>query len=121
MDPLTTDRSQKHFENVLRHSRKMLARWHGADGLLLDASISHCGVRFVLSRTGQDGNLLVSCGATERITAPFRWSNSRVELSGHVDPTDGDAVFVLSDETAGLEVVCGVAEIKGNVKLPWEA
>jgi hypothetical protein len=108
-----------HFEKTLKASATFLQRWQGAHAELWQLTSSHKTLQIVLRRLGEDGNknLLIACVDPIRLRGPIRWDSSDLVIARYPMPQDPADGFVITDAKADLEIICGLVEVKENVKL----
>ena len=95
--------------------RAWLDKWNGGSARLWEYSVSH--KRLVIRMTHPEivGNLHVCCGDTTYICANTTWDNAGLMLE--VQPENQhDLQYILLDKSKEFRIVCGVIEVKENVK-----
>jgi hypothetical protein len=106
-----------YFEKTIKSARTFLARWHGADALMWELTVSIKSLIIVLSRPGEKGNLVIGCVDPITIRGPVRWRNCHLEVMTTALSEEGKAEFIVTDPSVNFEVLCGKIEVKENVKL----
>jgi hypothetical protein len=109
--------SDEYFAKKLKSCATFLERWKGANAVMWDLTVSIKTLRIVLTRAEQKGNLLLACLDPLRISGPVRWEHATLVVLRVRLPENSDDGFLLRDEKAGVEVLCGGLEVKENVKL----
>ena len=109
--------NDEYFEKTLKSCATFLERWKGANAVMWELTVSLKTLRIVLTRTGQNGNLLLACLDPLRLSGPVRWEHANLVVLRMRLPDSSDDGFLLRDEKAGVEVLCGRLEVKENVKL----
>lgn len=71
----------------------------------------------LIRREDKPGNLLISCIDPVMIRGPLRWMNCDLRVTRTTLPGRGDARFLVADDSADLEIICGALEVEENVKL----
>ena len=72
-------------------------------------------LRVLIRREDKPGNLLISCIGPVTIKGPVRWNNCDLRVT--TLPGSRDARFLVADDSAGVEIICGALEVAENVKL----
>lgn len=103
----------------LRHFPTMLERWRGGRVQLWNYTISHRVLTLRIERVGVRGNLQIGCAELNYIRAPEHWDDCDIEID-LIDDDSQFPAFVVRDRTADVEIICGVAEIRENVKPIYE-
>jgi hypothetical protein len=96
--------------DILRHFRKLLARWHGATARLFELKTSHRSLTVQLFRPDEKLCLHVIALGPVHVHAPIEWTNAHVgvELT-----TTG---FSVTDVAADATITCESVEVK---EFPW--
>jgi hypothetical protein len=81
-----------------------------------ELTISHKTLRVLICREDKPGTLLISCIEPVMIKGPVKWKNCDLRLT-RLLPGSRDAGFLVADDSAGLEIICGALEVAENVKL----
>ncbi len=89
-----------HHERLLARFGTFMAHWDGAHALLHQLTVSIKSLTVVLTRPGQDGNLVISCLGSVRIEASVAWA------SAHLTLTHAGDSFFLEDAGAHVRIEC---------------
>ena len=114
---MSATNDDEYFEKKLKSCATFLKRWKGATAVMWELTVSLKTLRIVLTTAEQKGNLLLACLDPLRISGPVRWEHANVAVLRVRLPGSDDDGFLLRDEKAGVEVLCGGLEVKENVKL----
>jgi hypothetical protein len=73
-------------------------------------------LRVVLTDAARPGNLVLSCIEPISIRGLVRWTGSDLSVARvHVPALEEDG-FSITDETNGIQIVCGGVEVAENVQ-----
>lgn len=106
-----------YFRGILKSATTFLSRWKGSTGEMWELTSSHKSLRILLRREGLPGNLVIACLDPLMINGSVKWCNCDLRVETTTRNEDGETVFRIVDEAAGIEVICGGLEVKENVKL----
>jgi hypothetical protein len=109
---------ERYFEKTLKACATMLARWKDASAVMWELTSSHKSLRLLLTRGNESGaNLLLSCLDPIKLRGPIRWEHSDLSVSRAWLPESQEDGFLVVDDNAGVEILCGAVEVSENVKL----
>jgi hypothetical protein len=113
-----------YFEEVIKSSRTFLSRWNGAwaDIDMWSLTPSLKTLRILIRRVDPPGNLLpgnllISCIDPITIKGPVRWNNCDLRVTTTTLPGSHETGFLVADDSAGLEIICGALKVEENVEL----
>jgi hypothetical protein len=111
-----------YFEEIIKSSRAFLSRWNGACIEMWSLTPSLKTLRILIRRMDPPGiplpgNLLISCLAPVMIKGPVRWKNCDLRVTTTTLSDGKETGFLVADDSAGLEIICGALEMEENVKL----
>jgi hypothetical protein len=104
-------------EKVIKSSRTFLSRWNGGMAEMWELTISHKTFVVLIRREDKPGNLLIACVEPVMIRGPVRWVNCDLRVTRTTLPGGQETGFLVADDSAGVEIICGALEVKENVKL----
>jgi hypothetical protein len=107
----------EYFEKTIKSSRTFLSRWNGGIAEMWELTCSHKALRVLIRRADKPGNLLISCIDPAMIRGPVRWMDCDLRVTTTTLPGGQETGFIVEDELAGVEVICGALEVAENVKL----
>jgi hypothetical protein len=107
----------KYFEKIIKSSRTFLSRWNGSLAEMWELTTSLKTLRVLIRREDKPGNLLISCGDPVTIRGPVKWNNCDLRVTMTTLPGDQETGFLVADDSAGVEIICGALEVAENVKL----
>jgi hypothetical protein len=91
-----------------------LDAWRGVYARFWEFSPSLDRLAIRLTAEGRPGNLQVTCSPCVFIQGPVHWDPCDLRLVR--EERDGDQLYVLRDESAGVEVACRGVVIDENVE-----
>lgn len=100
--------------DIMRHFPKRLERWKGADARLWTLTSGHPVLTILLTRPGQKGCLLISCGSPTRIESPRHWSPSDIQIELDTN------LFKVTDRLASVLISECEVGISEQDTVPWE-
>jgi hypothetical protein len=105
-----------YVEKIIKSSRTFLSRWNGGMAEMWELTISHKTLDVLIRREDKPGNLLIACIDPVMIKGPVRWKNCDLRVTP-ILPGSLDARFLVADDSASVEIICGALEVAENVKL----
>jgi hypothetical protein len=100
-------------DDVIRHSRKLLARWDGANARLVEVTLSVQTLQLLLTQPNREGNLRIGCAGPVSIQMDTEFVARDLRIEKHSDPR----FLVLTDVDGSLRIVCeGTIWCRENVK-----
>jgi hypothetical protein len=111
-----------YFEEIIKSSRAFLSRWNGSWADMWSLTPSLKTLRILIRREDRPGvllpgNLLISCIDPVTIKGPVRWNKCDLRVTTTTLPGSQETGFLVADDSAGLEIICGALEVEENVKL----
>lgn len=82
-----------------------------------ELTISHKTLRVLIRCEDKPGNLFIACIEPVMIKGPVRWNNCDLRVTTTTLPGGQETGFLVADDLAGVEIICGALEVKENVKL----
>jgi len=82
-----------------------------------ELTISLKTLAVLIRSEGKPGNLLIACIDPIMIRGPVRWMNCDLRVTTTTLPGGQETGFLVADDLAGVEIICGALEVKENVKL----
>ncbi len=107
-------KSKEHSDKQILLINKWLEKWRGGTVRLWDYTVSHKTLIIRITHSSKSGNLHICCGDVSHIACSTAWENSGFELD--TSSTETDDQYRLTDKNHGYYLVCGVIEVKENVK-----
>lgn len=106
---------EHYYERTLASARTFFGRWEGAYAVLSELSRSHRALDIVLTHgADQRTNLVISCIGPIRISGPFEWDRTSLEIS-RAELPNHETGFRIADPNARFEVLCESVEVRENV------
>ena len=106
-----------YFEKTIKSAHTFLSRWNGAIAEMWSLTPSIKTLRVLIYRMDTPGNLLIACIDPIMIKGPVRWMNCDLRVRTTTLPGGQETGFLVADDLAGVEIICGALEVKENVKL----
>src|SRR5262245_57306874 len=114
---ITMNTNNPYVEKIVKSSRTFLSRWNGGMAEMWELTTSIKSLRVLIRREDKPGNLLISCLDPVMIKGPIRWNNCDLRVTTTILPGGQETGFLVADDSAGLEIICGALEVAENVKL----
>src|SRR5262245_59192013 len=110
------------FEEIIKSSRAFLSRWNGSWADMWSLTPSLKTLRILIRREDKPGillpgNLLISCIDPVTIKGTVRWNNCDLRVTTTILPGGQETGFLVADDSAGLEIICGALEVAEKVEL----
>lgn len=106
-----------YFESKLKSAHTFLSRWNGARAEMWEMRGPHKSLRVLVRRKGVAGNLLLACLDPITIKGPVRWDHCDLRVTTTTLSPTRETGFLVADQLAGVEIICGALEVKENVKV----
>jgi hypothetical protein len=107
----------EYFEKIIKSSRTFLSRWNGGTAEMWELTTSLKTLDVLIRREDKPGNLLISCGDPITIRGPVKWMNCDLRVTTTTLPGGQETGFLVADDSAGVEIICGALSVRENVKL----
>ena len=114
---ITMNTNNPYVEKIVKSSRTFLSRWNGGMAEMWELTTSIKSLRVLIRREDKPGNLLISCLDPVMIKGPIRWNNCDLRVTTTILPGGQETGFLVADDSAGVEIICGALEVAENVKL----
>jgi hypothetical protein len=111
------DTNNPYSEKIIKSSRTFLSRWNGGMAEMWELTTSLKTLDVLIRRGDKPGNLLISCGDPVMINGPVRWNNCDLRVTTTTLPGSQEIGFLVVDDSADLEIICGALSVRENVKL----
>jgi hypothetical protein len=109
--------NNSYSEKTIKSSRTFLSRWNGGMAEMWELTTSLKTLDVLIRRGDKPGNLLISCGDPIMIRGPVKWMNCDLRVTTTTLPGGQEAGFLVADDLAGVEIICGALSVRENVKL----
>jgi hypothetical protein len=108
---LNEDYLQKHLNLI----RNYLHKWNDGKVQVWQYTVSHKTLVLRITIPSRSGNLHVICSEVSFISCATVWDNMALEVSTKKDEYQEDE-YHLSDQSKKYYIVCGLIDVKENVK-----
>jgi hypothetical protein len=104
-------------EKIIKSSRTFLSRWNGGTAEMWELTISHKTLAVLIRREDKSGNLFIACIEPVMIRGPVRWNNCDLRVTTTTLPGGQETGFLVADDSADIEIICGALEVEEKEKL----